>query len=140
LGYHLGSVPADNASAWSLASSPQVQPARDTPAVLISAAPRSNHSEAHVGEIVLQVDDFDPESFTNVTAQFGQDRYGFVVTPNIDHLNRHNEDTAFRAHYRTADYVLMDSRVAAVLVPLLKGEIARVYRLGSHASLCSPTW
>jgi exopolysaccharide biosynthesis WecB/TagA/CpsF family protein len=39
----------------------------------------------------------------------------------VDHLIRYYEDPAFRAHYRAAEFVLMDSRFAAKLVRLLKG-------------------
>jgi exopolysaccharide biosynthesis WecB/TagA/CpsF family protein len=67
------------------------------------------------------VDDFDLAGFTDVAARFGQERYGFVVTPNVDHLIRFHEDAVFRAHYRAADYVLMESQVAARLVRLFKG-------------------
>jgi exopolysaccharide biosynthesis WecB/TagA/CpsF family protein len=80
-----------------------------------------HNSSPQVKEIVHQVDDFDLATFTAVAARFGQHRYGFVVTPNVDHLIRFHEDAAFRAHYRTADYVLMDSRFAARLLRLLKG-------------------
>lgn len=73
------------------------------------------------GALVHEVDDFDLESFTHVAAGFGAGRYGFVVTPNVDHLIRYHEDAVFREHYRTADYVLMDSRFAALLVRLLHG-------------------
>lgn len=71
--------------------------------------------------VVHEVDDFDLHSFTRVAAGFGTGRYGFVVTPNVDHLIRYHEDPAFREHYHSADYVLMDSRFAALLVRLLHG-------------------
>jgi len=70
---------------------------------------------------VHEVDDFDLESFTRLAAGFGADRYRFVVTPNVDHLIRYHEDPVFREHYRSADYVLMDSRFAARVVRLLHG-------------------
>ena len=44
-----------------------------------------------------------------------------MVTPNVDHLIRYYDDSAFRAQYRAADFILMDSRFAACLVRLLKG-------------------
>jgi N-acetylglucosaminyldiphosphoundecaprenol N-acetyl-beta-D-mannosaminyltransferase len=72
-------------------------------------------------EVVHVIDDFGLPEFTAVAASFGQDRYGYVVTPNVDHLIRYYEDPTFRAQYRAADFILMDSRFAARLVRLLKG-------------------
>jgi exopolysaccharide biosynthesis WecB/TagA/CpsF family protein len=72
-------------------------------------------------EVVHEIDDFDLPEFTAVAARFGQERYGYVVTPNVDHLIRYYEDPAFRQQYRGADFILMDSRFAARLVRLLKG-------------------
>ena len=72
-------------------------------------------------ETVHVIDDFGLPEFTAVAAGFGQDRYGYVVTPNVDHLIRYYEDPSFRAKYRAADFILMDSRFAARLVRLLKG-------------------
>lgn len=78
-------------------------------------------SSSSAGALVHEVDDFDLEAFTRVAAEFGSSRYGFVVTPNVDHLLRYEEDPAFREHYRTADYILLDSRFAASLVRLMHG-------------------
>ena len=61
------------------------------------------------------------ESFLAVAAAFGTGKFGFVVTPNVDHLIRCHEDAAFRARYASADFALLDSRFAARLVRLLKG-------------------
>jgi len=72
-------------------------------------------------ETVHVIDDFGLPEFTAVAAGFGQERYGYVVTPNVDHLIRYYEDPSFRAKYRAADFILMDSRFAARLVRLLKG-------------------
>jgi exopolysaccharide biosynthesis WecB/TagA/CpsF family protein len=72
-------------------------------------------------EVVHVIDDFGLPEFTAVAAGFGQERYGYVVTPNVDHLIRYYEDSTFRAQYRAADFILMDSRFAALLVRLLKG-------------------
>jgi exopolysaccharide biosynthesis WecB/TagA/CpsF family protein len=72
-------------------------------------------------EIVHVIDDFGLPEFTAVAAGYGQERYGYVVTPNVDHLIRYYEDSTFRAQYRAADFILMDSRFAARLVRLLKG-------------------
>jgi len=72
-------------------------------------------------EVVHVIDDFGLPEFTAVAANFGQEKFGYVVTPNVDHLIRYYEDPTFRAQYRAADYILMDSRFAARLVRLLKG-------------------
>jgi exopolysaccharide biosynthesis WecB/TagA/CpsF family protein len=72
-------------------------------------------------EVVHVIDDFGLPEFTAVATGFGQQRYGYVVTPNVDHLIRYYEDPGFRAQYRAADFILMDSRFAARLVWLLKG-------------------
>jgi exopolysaccharide biosynthesis WecB/TagA/CpsF family protein len=72
-------------------------------------------------EVVHVIDDFGLPEFTAVAAAYGHERYGYVVTPNVDHLIRYYEDSSFRAQYRAADFILMDSRFAARLVRLLKG-------------------
>jgi exopolysaccharide biosynthesis WecB/TagA/CpsF family protein len=72
-------------------------------------------------EVVHVIDDLGLAEFAAVAAKFGQDRFGFVVTPNVDHLIRYYEDASFRARYRAAEFILMDSRFAARLVYLLKG-------------------
>lgn len=72
-------------------------------------------------EVVHVIDDFGLKEFLAVAAAYGQERFGYVVTPNVDHLIRYYEDPTFRAQYRAADFILMDSRFAARLVRLLKG-------------------
>lgn len=76
--------------------------------------------------IVHEMDDHDLESFLPVAGRFGQERFGFVVTPNVDHLVRYSEDEVFRGHYKKADYVLLDSRFAAYTLRLVKGIRLRV--------------
>jgi exopolysaccharide biosynthesis WecB/TagA/CpsF family protein len=71
--------------------------------------------------MVHEIDDFDLTGFIPVAATFGQDRYGFVVTPNVDHLIRYHDDPTFRDHYAAASYILMDSRFASRLIRLVKG-------------------
>ncbi len=61
-----------------------------------------------------------------MAAHFGQERYGFVVTPNVDHMVRYHEDAAFRELYKSAAYVLLDSRFAARLLRLFRGLRLRV--------------
>jgi N-acetylglucosaminyldiphosphoundecaprenol N-acetyl-beta-D-mannosaminyltransferase len=76
--------------------------------------------------LVHEMDDHDLESFVPLAAQFGQERFGYVVTPNVDHLVRYSEDAVFRGHYQTADYVLLDSRFAAYALRIVKGVRLRV--------------
>lgn len=76
--------------------------------------------------IVHEVDDHDLESFLPLAEGFGQERFGYVVTPNVDHLVRFNEDEVFRGHYRNANYVLLDSRFAAYALRIVKGIRLRV--------------
>lgn len=89
-----------------------------------------DHAAIHPGtapeEVVHEIDDFDLASFTRVAARYGQDRFGFVVTPNVDHFIRLHEDSTFRGDYRNADYVLLDSRFAGFLLRLVKGVSLRV--------------
>jgi N-acetylglucosaminyldiphosphoundecaprenol N-acetyl-beta-D-mannosaminyltransferase len=77
-------------------------------------------------EFVHEVDDFDLDTFIPVAANFGHEQFGYVVTPNVDHLIRYREDAAFRGHYQKADYVLLDSRFAAYLLHFVKGVRFRV--------------
>jgi len=76
--------------------------------------------------IVHEVDDHDLQSFLPVAERFGQERFGYVVTPNVDHLVRYNEDEVFRGHCKRADFVLLDSRFAAYALRIVKGIRLRV--------------
>ena len=69
--------------------------------------------------LVHTFDDYSLDGFLHVAAHFGQSRFGFVVTPNVDHLIRWHDDPLFRACYARADFVLLDSRFAARLLQLL---------------------
>ena len=71
--------------------------------------------------MVCEIDDFDLASFSRTAAGFGMAHYGYVVTPNVDHLISYCEDPSFRALYRSAQYSLLDSRVVALAMRLLKG-------------------
>ena len=74
-----------------------------------------------VENLSLQFDNYDLAEFTEVAADFGQDRYGYVVTPNVDHLISLQENATFRALYAAANYTLLDSRFLAHLLRLSKG-------------------
>lgn len=71
--------------------------------------------------IVQPIDDLDLPRFAAIATGFGAERYGYVVTPNVDHLIRCHDDPKFRAAYADAAYVLMDSRFLASLLRLTKG-------------------
>jgi exopolysaccharide biosynthesis WecB/TagA/CpsF family protein len=71
--------------------------------------------------IALRLDNFDLAEFTFVAANFGRDRFDYVVTPNVDHLIRYHDDASFRESYANAGYVLLDSRFLAYLLRLTKG-------------------
>jgi exopolysaccharide biosynthesis WecB/TagA/CpsF family protein len=71
--------------------------------------------------IVHEIDDFDLPSFLAVAERFGESRYGYVVTPNVDHMIRFHESAAFRALYAKAAYILLDSRIAARLFRMVHG-------------------
>ena len=71
--------------------------------------------------VSFTVDDYDLEAFLRVAADFGRDKYGFVVTPNVDHLIRFHADCAFRDLYADASYILLDSRLLSNLLLLFKG-------------------
>lgn len=77
-------------------------------------------SQRPAGALLYQFDDFDLARFLPVTAEFGSDRYGFIVTPNVDHLIRCHDDASFREIQGAATYVLLDSRVAARLLMVFR--------------------
>jgi len=92
----------------------------------LSAAARTGAPAPKFPEIVHEIDDFDVNAFIAVAARFGEDRYGYVVTPNADHVIRYHEDARFRANCRGASYVLMDSRFLMCLLRLTKRVRLRV--------------
>jgi exopolysaccharide biosynthesis WecB/TagA/CpsF family protein len=75
---------------------------------------------------VLDIDDHNLEEALQLVATFGSDRYGYIVTPNVDHVIRHHENSHFRALYAQATYVLLDSRFLAHTVGLVKRQMLRV--------------
>ena len=72
------------------------------------------------------VDDYDLDGFARIVAGFGQHRFGYVVTPNADHLIRWYHDDTFRRYYADASYVVLDSRFMAALFRWFKGQRAGV--------------
>lgn len=72
------------------------------------------------------LDDYDVDGFLRVAGAFGMDRFGYVVTPNVDHLIRFHDDPAFRALYADAAYVLLDSRFLSYVFRIAKAIRVRV--------------
>ena len=75
---------------------------------------------------VLNIDDYDLEEALKIVAGFGSDRFGYVVTPNVDHVIRHYQDRQFRSLYAHASYVLLDSRFLANTLGLFRRQALRV--------------
>lgn len=71
--------------------------------------------------VICEIDNSNLSSFSKTAAKFGLERYGYVVTPNVDHLIRLCEEPSFRAIYSSAKYNILDSRVVALAARLLKG-------------------
>lgn len=69
----------------------------------------------------ITVDGYDLAGFTARAAHFGQRAYGYVVTPNADHLIRLHDDPLFRELYAEAAFVLLDSRFVARLLRITRG-------------------
>ncbi len=74
----------------------------------------------------ISVDNLDLDGFTPIAKKFGQERFGYVVTPNADHLVRFSEDPSYRKIYAAADYVLLDSRFIALWQRLVGSSLLRV--------------
>jgi len=94
----------------------------------------SSAAAAFPPSLVHEIDDLDLAGFTSIAAKFGSSRFGYVVTPNVDHLIRLHEDPAFRALYEGADYALMDSRFLAYFLRVTRRVRLRVCT-GADATL-----
>jgi exopolysaccharide biosynthesis WecB/TagA/CpsF family protein len=75
---------------------------------------------------VLEIDDYNLDEALKLVSMFGTDRFGYAVTPNVDHVIRHYQDGHFRTLYSQATYVLLDSRFLAHTVGLVKRQVLRV--------------
>jgi exopolysaccharide biosynthesis WecB/TagA/CpsF family protein len=76
--------------------------------------------------IVINIDNYDLEEFLEVVRAFGQGSYGYVVTPNVDHIVRYWDDSAFRELCTKARYAVLDSRLLGRVLNLFKRIPARV--------------
>jgi len=72
------------------------------------------------------INDYDVERFIHVAADFGMDKYGYVVALSVDHSNRFHDDASFRDYYAQAEFVLLDSRFLSYVLRLTKGIRAKV--------------
>lgn len=86
----------------------------------------TNPPSGPAGGVVYELDSYDLRAFVEVARDFGSGRYGYVVTPNVDHLIRLRESVSFRESYAGASFVLLDSRVAAFLFRILHRVRAKV--------------
>lgn len=75
---------------------------------------------------VLDIDDYDLKEALQQVSKFGTDRFGYVVTPNVDHIIRHYYDPSFRELYAQASYVFLDSRFLARAIRWVKRQILQV--------------
>jgi exopolysaccharide biosynthesis WecB/TagA/CpsF family protein len=71
--------------------------------------------------LALELDNQDLAQFVLTAAQFGTERFGYVVTPNADHLIRYYDDPSFRSTYADAEFVLSDSRFLSRILAVTKG-------------------
>jgi exopolysaccharide biosynthesis WecB/TagA/CpsF family protein len=75
---------------------------------------------------VLTIDDYELGEARAIVTAFGSERFGYVVTPNVDHVIRHYHDPEFRALYAQAAYVFLDSHFLAHVIGLFKRRRHRV--------------
>jgi len=82
-------------------------------------------SLSHLPETLLQrtvrFSDCNLSQFMRIAANFGTDGYAYAVTPNVDHLIRFSDDASFRDLYRSAQFVLLDSRFLATVLRIGAG-------------------
>jgi exopolysaccharide biosynthesis WecB/TagA/CpsF family protein len=74
----------------------------------------------------FRIDGYCLDEFARLATEFGHDKYGFVVTPNVDHFIRFHDDPAFRALYGEAAYILLDSRFMSHVLSLTTRMHAKV--------------
>ena len=77
--------------------------------------------QRRAAKFTFYFDNYDVAGFTKTAESFGQNGYGYAVTPNADHVIRLHEDASFRASYADASYVLLDSRFLSHVLRLTKG-------------------
>ncbi len=70
--------------------------------------------------LTVDIDSHDLDAVTGFAARFDAGQFGYVVTPNVDHLIRYHDEAQFRELYADAQLVLMDSRFFAYLLRLVR--------------------
>jgi exopolysaccharide biosynthesis WecB/TagA/CpsF family protein len=76
--------------------------------------------------LTLQLDDYDLDEFASLAANYGDARFDYVVTPNVDHIIRYCDDAQFRELYAHAGWVLLDSRLMARILNVTRALRPRV--------------
>lgn len=84
----------------------------------MAADPPSNTTQDASNE--FELDAYELDGFVQKAAHFEKSGFGYVVTPNVDHLIRLHDSEQFRRLYRSAAYVLLDSRLLARLLRLFR--------------------
>src|SRR5579872_1044554 len=108
-------------------ASMNLQPVAETASTgTFTTLPRHHELVTQSRTIVHTIDDLDLEEFLQIAGDFGYSRFAYAVTPNVDHLIRCHEEPQFRALYRSAEYVLMDSRFISRVLRVLTGRGLRV--------------
>ncbi len=79
-------------------------------------ARRAEAQAVNLADNAFVFDDFDVTRFVELARNFGESHYGYVVTPNVDHLVRLQQQPRFAQAYNQASYVLLDSRLLARLL------------------------
>jgi exopolysaccharide biosynthesis WecB/TagA/CpsF family protein len=74
----------------------------------------------------LILDDYVLSEAVSFLARYEPSTFDYVVTPNIDHVIRYCDDPRFRELYAQARYLLLDSRLLAVILWLTRGLRPRV--------------
>ncbi len=77
--------------------------------------------QRRAAKFTFHFDNYDVAGFTKTAENFGQEGYGYAVTPNADHMIRLYEDASFRASYASASYVLLDSRFLSKVLRITRG-------------------
>jgi exopolysaccharide biosynthesis WecB/TagA/CpsF family protein len=72
------------------------------------------------------LDDYDVDAFLRQAIAFGSEKFGYAVTPNVDHLIRFHDEPRFRECYADASYVLLDSRFLSLIFRFSKSLRVRV--------------
>jgi len=65
---------------------------------------------------IVEIDNYSLEDTSRLLEQFDNRHYGYVVTPNVDHLIRISEDDEFKSLYQEATYSFLDSKFASILL------------------------